>query len=83
MPVSSSCARFDRDSDVSSEYRNTSATSTYPARSMRSASGGSASVSRRSTPGCCSRRSAAAAGTMVPSADGNAASRSRPARSPV
>ena len=45
--------------------------------------GGSASVSRRSTPGWYSRSSAAAAGTIVPSADGNAASRSRPARSPV
>ncbi len=33
--------------------------------------------------GLAPRSIAAAAGTMVPSADGNAASRSRPARSPV
>ena len=67
----------------SGSCRKTSATSTYPARSMRTASGGSASVSRRSTLGCRSRSIAAAAGTIVPSADGNAASRSRPARMPL
>ena len=67
----------------SASCRKISATSTYPARSIRSASGGSASVSRRSKPGCRSCRIAAAVGTMVPRADGNAASRSRPARSPA
>ena len=67
----------------SASCRKISATSTYPARSIRSASGGSASVSRRSKPGCRSCRIAAAVGTMVPRAEGNAASRSRPARSPA
>src|ERR1700743_492838 len=47
---------------------------------MRSASGGSASVSRRSMPGCPARSMAAAAGTIVPRAEGNAASRTPPPR---
>jgi len=50
---------------------------------MRTASCGSASVSRRSTLGYRSFKIAAAAGTIVLSAEGNAASRSRPARSPA
>jgi len=45
-------------------------------------SGGSASVRLRSTPGC-PRPRAAAAGTIVPSADGNAAIRTRPSRRPT
>src|SRR6202007_1719488 len=59
-------------------YLNTRATSTYPARSMRSASGGSASVSRRSMLGSRVRSRGAAAGTMGPRGDGDAASCRRP-----
>ena len=80
MPVDGAARRVP---PSSASCRKISATSTYPARSIRSASGGSASVSRRSKPGCRSSRIAAAVGTMVPRADGNAASRSRPARSPA
>ena len=79
---SAACPGSDGRLPSAASCRKISATSTYPARSIRSASGGSASVSRRSTLGCRSCRIAAAAGTSVPSAEGKAASRSRPARSP-